>query len=298
MATQLRLIGLIAVAALSIANTCVAADPNDPAPGRLIPVDGRKLHILCKGTGGPTVVIEPGGGVASKWWWPVQDRVAAFARVCTYDRAGYGWSEQAPAARSILDRARELHAVLEGAGERGPYVLVGHSYGGLIIRAFTGLYPSAVAGMVLVDAAEEEVVYRPEVLSSFARQGAAAKAREAKIRSGELPGGVPLANEYAAMVDEGASYQLVPSGMRGAGGFGDLGERPLVVIAHGKPFTGDAAFLEPPWPDGQRRLVSLSRRGKLVTATESDHNTIMISQPDLIVGEIKGVVAAATALRP
>jgi len=98
-----------------------------PAPGRIVTVGDHKLHLLYKARVGPTVVIEQGAGEPSRLWWPVQDRIAEFASVCTYDRAGYGWSEPVAARRSIAERAEELHTLLTNAGIPGPYVLVAHS---------------------------------------------------------------------------------------------------------------------------------------------------------------------------
>ena len=94
-----------------------------------------RLHILCKGSAAPAVVIEQGAGELSKFWWPMQDEIARFAQVCTYDRAGYGWSERGRGAMSIEDRTRELHTLLSEAGFQGPLILVAHSYGGFIVRA-------------------------------------------------------------------------------------------------------------------------------------------------------------------
>src|SRR5580692_791159 len=140
-----------------------------PAPGRLVSVGGHKLHLLCKGSASPTVVIEQGAGELSSFWWPVQDRIADFARVCTYDRAGYGWSDPARAPRTVEDRARELHALLSNAGVQAPYIFVAHSYGGLIVRDYLRHYPGEVAGLVLVDTPDESSIFRGDVLDFYAK---------------------------------------------------------------------------------------------------------------------------------
>lgn len=140
-----------------------------PAPGRMISVGDYKLHLLCKGTGGPAVVIEQGAGESSRFWWPVQDQIAAFSSVCTYDRAGYGWSEAAPGGQTIDDRADSLHTLLANAGIKGPYILVAHSYGGLIVRSFSRKHPGEVAGLVLVDTPEESTIFQAEVLDLYAK---------------------------------------------------------------------------------------------------------------------------------
>jgi pimeloyl-ACP methyl ester carboxylesterase len=108
-----------------------------PAPGRLVDVGGYRLHLLCTGqvnAGSSTVVFEGGLGAISILWSMVQKGVAPYARVCSYDRAGYGWSDNGPLPRTAGQIAIELHRLLQNAGERPPYLLVGHSLGGLIIR--------------------------------------------------------------------------------------------------------------------------------------------------------------------
>src|SRR5438067_13079709 len=124
-----------------------------PPPGRMIDVGGYRLHINCVGTGSPTVVIEAGWGDSSGAWssW-VQPGVARTTRVCTYDRAGMGYSEPGPLPRTAERFAEELHALLSNAGESGPYVLVGHSLGGLPVRVFVSTYAANVAGVVLIEA--------------------------------------------------------------------------------------------------------------------------------------------------
>jgi pimeloyl-ACP methyl ester carboxylesterase len=122
-------------------------------PGRLIDVGGHRLHIHCEGPAGaaPTVVLEAGGTAFSTSWALVQSQAAKDARVCSYDRAGLGWSEPGPLPRSAENASRELHSLLLHSGEEGPYLLVGHSYGGIIIRKFFAMYPDDVAGLVFVD---------------------------------------------------------------------------------------------------------------------------------------------------
>lgn len=131
--------------------------PTPPAPpGKLIDVGGHRLHINCTGKGNPTIVMEAGAGDFSFDWSLVQPKVARFARVCTYDRAGYAWSEAGPTPRTMQQIVYELHTGLNNAGIKSPYVLVGHSLGGLIVRVFANQYPKAVAGMVLVDSSHED----------------------------------------------------------------------------------------------------------------------------------------------
>ncbi len=120
-------------------------------PGQLIDVGGHRLHLNCTGSGSPTVVLEPGGGeMSSNLGW-IAPAVARDTRVCVYDRAGRGWSEPADTPQDGVQIATDLHTLLHRASVPGPYVLAGHSFGGLYVLTFAARYPDEVAGMVLVD---------------------------------------------------------------------------------------------------------------------------------------------------
>jgi pimeloyl-ACP methyl ester carboxylesterase len=124
-----------------------------PPPGRLISVNGHSFHILERGQG-PSVVLESGIAGTSLSWTLLQDKLAAQSRVVSYDRAGLGWSDPADRPRSLTNAVDDLHRLLGAAGLPQPYILVGHSYGGLIVRQFASLYPREVKGLVLVDPVE------------------------------------------------------------------------------------------------------------------------------------------------
>jgi pimeloyl-ACP methyl ester carboxylesterase len=126
-------------------------ETNYSAPGRLVDVGGRKLHINCTGVGSPTVVLEGGGGAFAIDWALVQPRVAESTRVCSYDRAGLGWSDRGPAYEVVEQIVSDLHSGLLAAGEKGPYVLVGASIGGIYIRAYQRTYPDEVAALVFTN---------------------------------------------------------------------------------------------------------------------------------------------------
>jgi len=117
-----------------------------PQRGHLVQAGSIRMNIDCSGQGSPTVILESGSGGPSVDWLMVQPEVAKFSRVCSYDRAGYGWSDSGPEPRSSVQIAHELKQLMQAAGEKGPYVLVGHSMGGYDIRVYTGQYPSDVAG--------------------------------------------------------------------------------------------------------------------------------------------------------
>src|SRR5438105_5565523 len=113
-----------------------------PAPlGRLVDIGGRRLHLNCTGSGTPTVILENGSSSFSMEWALVQSKVAAFTRICSYDRAGYAWSDRGPEENTVEETMDDLHQLLRSASVRGPYVLVGHSIGGMYVRAYQRRYP-------------------------------------------------------------------------------------------------------------------------------------------------------------
>jgi pimeloyl-ACP methyl ester carboxylesterase len=122
-----------------------------PPPGKLITVDGHQMHLNCTGAGGSTVVLDAGLGGWSLDWSAVQPKIAQFTRVCSYDRAGLGWSEPGAVPGDAQHAVDELHSLLANSGEVGPFVLVGHSNGGLRAALYAHAYPQKVAGIVLVD---------------------------------------------------------------------------------------------------------------------------------------------------
>jgi len=123
-------------------------------PGRLVDVGGRKLHLYCTGQGGPTVILEAGAGSFSIDWALVQPEIAKSRHVCSYDRAGYGWSDPGPEWDTVEQVAHDLEAALRNTGEHPPYVLVGQSMGGLFVRWYQHEHPDQVVGMVLVETYE------------------------------------------------------------------------------------------------------------------------------------------------
>jgi pimeloyl-ACP methyl ester carboxylesterase len=136
-----------------------------PMPGQLIDVGGHRLHLYCTGSGSPTVVLEPGGGeMSSNLGW-ITPAVARDTRVCVYDRPGRGWTEPADTAQDGNQIATDLHTLLQRGHVPGPYVLAGHSFGGLYVLAFAARYPNDVAGMVLVDSTAPRSAAKPAAAS-------------------------------------------------------------------------------------------------------------------------------------
>jgi pimeloyl-ACP methyl ester carboxylesterase len=144
-----------------------------PAPGQMVAVSGHGMHLYCTGEGreGPTVVMDSGLGGGVLDWQTVQPDVAKFARVCSYDRSGIGWSESGPKPRTSPRIVEELHALLKNAGVGGPYVLVGHSFGGANAQLYAAEYPEEVAGMVLVDSALDIRVLDKDLRNDVAGAG-------------------------------------------------------------------------------------------------------------------------------
>jgi pimeloyl-ACP methyl ester carboxylesterase len=286
-----------------------------PPPGRLVDVGGRRLHLVCAGgEDGPSVVLEAGAGDDSTVWREVTQRAAAFARVYAYDRAGQGWSDAAPKGRTFEERADDLAALLERVGAPPPYVLVGHSYGGYIVRLFARARPASVAGIVLVDASEEAFAF-----SEAGRSGARSFASHMSLlawaaRFGLLRARMMLSRcrlvhrrenpedrqceldalscrteRYAAAADEMSAYDLVPPAMTKPGGFGSLGVLPLVVISrsHDDPERGTRP--DPDWRRAQQRLVGLSSQGRHIVAPHSGH-MIPLTEPELIADAIRDLL--------
>jgi len=134
-----------------------------PPPGKLIDIGGYRLHLYCTGertVGVPTVVFEGGLGASSVMWAVVQPSVAEHTRACSYDRAGYGWSDPGPQPRTAQQIVGELHSLLQLAGESAPYVLVGHSFGGMVARIYAAEHPDEMVGLILVDARHEDFFNR------------------------------------------------------------------------------------------------------------------------------------------
>ena len=299
------LVGLALVGALWEWRAGRAFARRHPAPGRLVDVGGRQLHLLCEGGEGPTIIVEQGVGEPSLLWRPIQAEARHFARFCLYDRPGYLWSPPAGRARSIEARADDLHDLLLRSGEPGPYILVAHSYGGLVVRAFARRFPAAVAGLVMVDAIEESIAFHPDYQRFLRRarpfvallRGAAAigllrafravfGGRPANADEAAMGAATVRPSFYAAIADDMASLR------RPAEDYGALGDLPLIVLTHGKPFPGPFAALEPFWRAGQERHASLSTRGELWVAENSNH-MIAADEPELVLKALRQMAALA-----
>ncbi len=143
---------VLVVGALTLQAAATSADSRRfPPPGRLIDIGGSRLHLLDTGSGSPTVVLESGISASCLNWTEIHNRIAQFTRCCSYDRASLGWSDPASRPRLLSQIVEELHTLLDAGGIPPPYVLVGHSFGGLVVRGYANKYVDEVRGLVLVD---------------------------------------------------------------------------------------------------------------------------------------------------
>ncbi len=289
-----------------------------PQRGRLVQVGNIKLNIECSGEALPTVILESAGAVTSRGWAKVQPEVAKFARVISYDRVGYGWSESGPEPRTAAQQAKELKALLDAAGEKGPYILVGHSLGGFVIRAFANAYPQDVAGMVLVDASHPDTIRKTtEVLSQEAREQYTADNKLLNSTTGKLLmlwtarlGVARLLTPQTNDLDRETNYHSwQPKQIRAVQSefdvfdesadqiraAGTLGDRPLIVLSAGKVDEGiysapnDSAAAQRLWVEVlQQDLVRLSNRGKQIVVPDSGH-MIPMERPEAVVLAIREV---------
>ena len=299
-------------------------------PGKLVDLGGHKLHVYCTGRGEPTVVVENGLGDFSFDWALVQARVSRFTRICAYDRGGYAWSDPGPKPRTFAQLNLELHDALAKLGEHGPFVLVGHSFGGPLVRNFATVYPTAVAGMVLVDAAHEGL-----------RVGIGG-GKTIRLGDGAKGTGIPTPHEQVSPSDKPTvraedlpeeyktldpAYKVLPpdeqrmhlAAQQSPGVYdaensetqwsdeyfakwlatpqtGALGTIPLIVLsrADGGYRDGDsdisAAQLEKERKEGQAKLIRLSSNSKQVIV-HSGHN-MNLEAPEDVSNAIREVVNA------
>jgi pimeloyl-ACP methyl ester carboxylesterase len=276
-----------------------------PPPGKRVDVDGIDSHLYCTGSGTPTVIFESGLDTdGSLGWSNVQPKLAELTRVCSYDRAGIMWSAPRPGVRDAKTIVNELRTLLANASEAPPYVLVGHSLGGPLVRVFAeAAGPDAVKGVVLVDSSHPQQLERAPVpggppatlLRVLAATGALrlleddpgmfGLSEDARLRTAAFtPQSMP-----ALM----AEYQALELTLQQAGATGPLGERPLVVLtALDKP----PERLEP-WLVLQRELATLSTDSDQRFVPDCGHY-IQQEQPEVVVTAVRDVVNAVREQKP
>jgi pimeloyl-ACP methyl ester carboxylesterase len=289
------------------------------APGELLPVADHQLHLDCQGEGSPTVVIDAGLASWSIHWRGVQESLAEFTQACIYDRAGYGWSEAGPEPRTAAQITGELDTLLQEANVEGPYVLVGHSFGGLLMQLFYAQHPDRVSGLVLVDSpnphaetslpegwmeANAALYEQFPDFAGFAEQGFITP--ESIAVPPDYPEDIHLLyqEQLATAGFFNTAYSEIThieeSSAQVADAIESFGDLPLVVIwptetaeipANAESITPElwAAFHEANAAH-QEELAALSTRGELVRAENSSHDTVQFEQPEVIVEAVQRVI--------
>lgn len=285
-------------------------DYHFPPPGMLVDVGGYQLHIHSTGTGGPTVVLDAGLSGTSLGWSLVQSEASKFTRVCSFDRAGYAWSEESASQRTSDHLAEELHTLLHAAHIPGPYILVGHSFGGCNALLFADMYPTEILGVILVDSVHEEMgqelppasqnafdkltshPYFQWGLSAIGYKRLKGPSTEIAHMFAPLP--EKIRSMYFAQMNK-TSYTTTVS--RELEAFDEslrqlaerkihLQDKPLIVITAGR-FASQHE--EMAWNRLQKKLLAKSNRAQHVIANESDH-MINHHQPQIIVEAIQELV--------
>jgi pimeloyl-ACP methyl ester carboxylesterase len=270
-----------------------------PITGQAVDVGGRNVHIECAGTGEPTVVFESGLGEGSPYWGRIAPAVSATARVCVYDRAGRGGSDDAGAPQDGIAVARDLHTLLANAGIAGPVVLVGHSTGGPYVRVFAAQYPDEVAGMVLLDSQPADaftalptfpstystIRLETGVLPSVARIGVYRVI--VALVSADLPapyGDIERAQQSTPLLLSGQrdEFAVLPATLAQAAALTSLGDKPLVVVSA----TVDT---QQGWHEAQDAMVSLSSNSDHRLAPGQTHGSLIVSE--------EGAAISAQAIR-
>ena len=271
-------VGAMALAAVGGASQSVgtAVDASSVAmPGRLVDVGGHRLHLSCTGSGSPTVVVEAGGGeMAANLGWVTQS-VSRETRICAYDRAGRGWSEDAGSPQDAVAISTDLNTLLDRANVPGPYVIAGHSFGGLYALTFAARHPEEVAGMVLIDSTAPHYdgirpTPRPATSRSYdvLARFAALASSVSRLGAGRLyakvaPFDLPAAEREQVRVSTATpgmlrttieEYGRANDSMEEAASLQDFGDKPLVALSAGVGSDAD-------WPQKQQRLASLSTQG-------------------------------------
>ncbi|MBC7898050.1 MAG: alpha/beta hydrolase [Cytophagaceae bacterium] len=282
------------------------------APGQLLAVEpGRNMHMYCTGTGKPTVVLEAGlGDFSLSSWRSVQPQISAFTRVCSYDRAGTGWSDVSRAPLMPTAMVNDLHALLGAAGERPPFVLAGHSLGGPLVRHYAVHYPSEVAGLVLVDGSHEDQLTRinfpwwadyiyPVFRGvNFLRIDRVLGGLIAKDTVAQRS--LALTSTTTAVNNTMTIGQSLPTFMaavkKDARDFGDL---PITALTAGRMGVvgmtpAQADTMQRAWNAMHQEIVARTTRGRWILAEKSQHY-IQRDQPELVIDAVRVMVDSVRA---
>jgi len=280
--------------------------------GKLVDIgNGRKLHIVCMGTGAPTVVMESGAAEGFYPWWLVQQKLRDEVRTCSYDRAGFGWSDPTP-SRSVSGYVDDLHALLAAAGEKPPFILVGHSLGGSFVQRYYWKYPNDVAAIVAIDPANNEASFPP--FTEYREVAAKYRAKRTKEMEQwratnkwpqqSFPSQLP-ADLRARLIAASASRNWWEARFA-EGSLPDLEVAmtpeqrrigvPLVVITATKsqkpPDWTDEVFARytARWRAEHEEIASRSKSGRIVEAPTS--HSVQLDDPDVVANEIRKLKAS------
>jgi pimeloyl-ACP methyl ester carboxylesterase len=282
-----------------------------PPAGVLVQLDGRQLHVVCTGQGAPTVVLESALGGPTVLWEQIQPAVARTTRVCSYDRDGIGWSSESGKPRTAARYAEELHRALAAAGERGPYVVVGHSIGGMLALNFARAFPADVAGLVLLDPTHPRQFTRGseqwdehrQMLKYFAIAPAIAElglAREALWATDKLKP-LPLSPATRAAYIALASTPKAMGAMRAEAEalfqlcaaswpFPSLGNKPLLVLSAGRTLAEGFP------PAYHEEMAHLSTVGKREVVDGASHSGLVL-RPEPAQRVVEAIIRVVRAAR-
>jgi pimeloyl-ACP methyl ester carboxylesterase len=291
-------IALLALAVIGAIYQAVATQVDKrtyPPPGEMVDVGTHSLHINCVGRGSPTVILEAANLGMSAHWVRVQRQVAESTRVCAYDRAGLGWSSQrGPEPRDARQISRELHTLLKGADIEAPYVLVGHSYGGLYVRMYANRYPEEVAGVVLIDSSHPEQFTRSSegraMYEQTRRLGAVIPwlTRLGVIRlTNYYPAHPDLPPDQRAQIEAFNSsthhvattveeFRATPQTTAQVRRTASLGDKPLAVITAGEQSAGSLRI----WLEMQDELAALSTNSIHRVIEGATHESLLYDKGD------------------
>lgn len=284
------------------------------APGTFVWVGEHRLHVHCMGEGSPTVIFDSGLGGTSLDWSLIQPKVAEHTRACTYDRAGYGWSDRGPAPRHSRRIVAELEQLLGYSSIGGPYVLVGHSFGGLNVQLFAKRNPERVAGLVLVDSSHERQfeAFDAAGLPSVAPRGNSFMLRNYNNVPSNMPPAVrPLAQKFAYASDTVVSIHSELANMRRSAqqlaADAPLPDIPMAVVIHDpSPYLASprSATMASLWKRLQTELAQQTSHSKLIVSQTSDHY-VQFADPTTVteaivdvIGQARGVDIACQVVAP
>ncbi len=298
-ACWLVLAGALTAARAAIAGMDGRAPELQAPPGEYHLLGDHRLYIHCMGSGAPAVVLESGLGGSAVEWRPVQTALAGGQRVCAYDRGGYGWSDPGPMPRDAAQLAAELHELLSAARVPPPYVLVGHSFGGLVVQLYARLHPQATAGLVLVESSHPDQIER---LGALVDARAAGSGRPHPIsmpdpdRYTRLPESLRMEASFLnsrrkaifAQMHELKHFAASAAEVRDAPALPDLS---LVVLTRGErawPAGADGDGKERIWAELQADLARRVPRGRQIVVPGAGHN-LQLEMPEIVVAAVRAV---------